>query len=301
MATPAASTEQPSNQKAPPPSGLAFYNYCVAFIDLLGQRDAMRGQTILPDKNQAEAVFRDVIGPIVYLQRDAENMLKPLNNPDKESPRRASLPPEQQALWDEMMRSPIQTQRWSDGIMSFACLGDRTIKCPVGGVFHLLGLAGSMLLLGLARKKPVRGAVDIAWGVELHPNELYGPAVARAYELESEVAGYPRIVVGAHVYNYLRSHIDNKDNDVYAENNRTLAKICLDMLTQDSDGRLIVHILGEGFTAAVNKKPDLYPLIRTFVHEQIERHQREGNTKLAFRYWHLMQYVEMHPPKALIT
>jgi hypothetical protein len=280
--------------------GFACHNYCVSFIDLLGQRDTMRGQGLLPsDRKQLIATFRDSIRGIVNLQQEAETMLGRLNNPNPNSPRKATLPPEQHATWDAMMRTRVKTQRWSDGLVSFACLGDTEIKCQVNGVFALFGLAGTVALLGLAQKRPVRGAIEIAWGVELHEGELYGPAVARAYELENEVAQYPRIVVGPETYRFLRMHSKNEDPDPFSQNNRTLAGLCLDMLFQDEDGYLILHYLGGAFRHWVNKTPDLYPLAHAFVVEQFEKHQRDLNTKLAFRYANLLRYFLAIPPHAV--
>ena len=285
--------------KKPDEGGFACHNYCVAFIDLLGQREAMRGQGLVPsDRTQLIAKFRDSIGGIVTLQHEAEAMLKTLNAPNPNSPLKAQLPADQHETWDAMMRTRVTTQRWSDGLVSFCCLGDQEIKCHVNGVFALIGLTGTIALLGLAQKRPVRGAIEIAWGVELHEGELYGPAVARAYELESEVAQYPRIVVGPQTYHFLRMHGESTDQDVFSQANRNLARICLDMLFQDEDGYLKVHYLGGAFARWVNKSPDLYPLARAFVVEQFEKHQRELNTKLAFRYANLLRYFLAHPAQA---
>ena len=44
-------------------------NYCISFIDLLGQRDALRGQGLLPTINSEadcaaiDRMLRDTIGP----------------------------------------------------------------------------------------------------------------------------------------------------------------------------------------------------------------------------------------------
>ena len=180
--------------------------------------------------------------------------------------------------------------------MLFACLGDQEVKCHMNGIFAILGLAGTMCLLGLAGGHPVRGGIEIAWGAMLHPGELYGPAVARAYALESEVAQYPRIVVGAETYKFICAHSTSTAQDPFSQNDRQLATQCLDMLWQDADGNLAVHYLGRGFSTYVNKSPDLYQLARKFVIEEFERQQRAFNTKLAFRYAHLLQYIEAFPP-----
>jgi hypothetical protein len=279
--------------------GFPCYNYCVSFIDLLGQREAMRGQGLIPeDRSQLIETFRQSIGAIIRLQEEAEAMLGPLLKPNPDSPLKAQLPKERHSTWDEMMRTRVKTQRWSDGLVSFACLGDQEIKCHVNGIFALFGLAGAMSLLGLAQKHPVRGAIEIAWGVELHPGELYGPAVARAYELESEVAQYPRIVVGPATYGFLHMHSTNTAEDPFSQNDRDLAKKCLDMLFVDADGYLALHYLGGAFTRWVNRSPELYPLAHAFVAQQFKQHRHDRNSKLAFRYAHLLQYFEAHPPRA---
>lgn len=158
------------------------HNYCVSFVDLLGQRDSMRGQGLLPpvqSKDQRakfHEVLRSSIISIIKLQERAESMLSRMLRPNPNSPRRAALPPAEQATWDEMEQTRITTQRWSDGLMSFANLGDTDVKCRMNGVFGIFGLAGALCLMGLASGRPVRGAIEIAWGIELHTGELYGPA-----------------------------------------------------------------------------------------------------------------------------
>lgn len=188
---------------------LLAQNYCVSFIDLLGQRNASHGQGLLPSPTSEEArtfreTFRRNMGGILTLQRDVELMAEGLS-PDPNSTLRASLSEDQKVTWDEMLKKSVKTQYWSDGFVRFACLGDTTIKCPVNGVQEIFKTAGYFCLLGLARHRPVRGAIEIAWGVEIRPGELYGPAVIRAYELESEVAQYPRIVVGPAAIKFLEA------------------------------------------------------------------------------------------------
>ncbi len=278
-------------------------NYCVSFIDLLGQRDALRGQGLLPpfeseeERKKLHGILRNSIGAIIKLQKQAQDMLAGVK-PNPDSPLRAELPPEQHATWDEMERTRVKTQRWSDGLVSFVCLSDTDIKCRMNGVFGIFGLAGALCLLGLATRHPVRGAIEVAWGVELHPNELYGAAVARAYELESEIAQYPRIVVGSEAVKFLKAHVANPAQDVYSQNDRELANLCLGMLVQDADGHWLVHYLGDKFQYAVthDNHAELYVAARKFVFEQIFEHQTNLNTKLAFRYSHLLQYFDAHQP-----
>jgi len=285
-------------------SELLAGNYCVSFIDLLGQRAALQGQGLLPsfdsedERKKLNAILRESIGSIIKLQSQAEDMLQGILQQNPESSFRAALPPEQHALWDEMQLTRATTQRWSDGLMSFVSLGDRKMKCRMNGVFGLFCLAGTLCFLGLANHRPVRGAIEIAWGVELFPGELYGAAVARAYELESEIAQYPRIVIGSEMVNFLKAHLNNPEQDPFSQNDKALAEICLNMIIQDTDGYWLLHYLGEAFQYAVSHShhAELYAAALNFVHEQLLEHQANLNTKLAFRYSHLLQYFDAHPP-----
>ena len=146
------------------------FNYCVTFIDLLGQRDAARGQGLVPDiKSEADdEAFQKVpfnnIGEILQLQRDLESMVDALSH-NPMSPLREDLNEQERIVWDEIQRKTVKTQYWSDGFVSFVCLENQQIKCPVKGVFEIFCMAGYFCLMGLIQHRPVRGAIDIAWGV----------------------------------------------------------------------------------------------------------------------------------------
>lgn len=292
-----------SDAKTSPDQWFA-HNYFVSFIDLLGQRDALKDQSLLPNFNTEEDekqfidAIKDSIGAIFRLQERSEAMLREGQHHAPESPLRVSLSPEQKSLWDEMLRSRVTTQRWSDGLVSFACLGDQDVKCPLNGVFNIFATAGSLCFMGLAARSPIRGAIDVGWGVEVHPGELYGAAVARAYELESSCAQYPRIVVSSRAVRFLEAHKNNQQADVFSAANRTLADLCLTMLAQDVDGVWILHYLGESFRNAVTYlyHNELYSHSRQFIQEQLNLHQKTANSKLAFRYSHLLLYFDAHNP-----
>jgi hypothetical protein len=279
-------------------------NYCVSFVDLLGQRDAVRNQRLLPDfeteeqRRQFHSVLQDSIGAILGLQKQAEKMLDQIPESSRISSLRAQLSHEQQTHLDQMQLTRILTQRWSDGLVSFVCLGDQAVKCPTKSIFRIFGMTGLLALLGLARGRPVRGAIEIAWGVELRPGELYGPAVARAYELESTVAEYPRIVVGPQAIEFLKAHQANPEQDLISRFNRLMAERCWGLLLEDVDGCLILHYLGKEFQSSVTNQnhAELYELASRYVQEQLERYRLSGNTKLAFRYRHLANYFEAHAP-----
>ena len=279
------------------------FNYVVGFYDLLGQRSALRGQGLLRPfaaKEPEDAFVASVkgsVGAIVNLQRRADDILAGALRHRHDSPLRMALPKKQRSTWDAMHRVKVSTQRWSDGLMNFICLGDTSVQCPTSAVFTLLGLAGSLCYMGLAAGRPIRGAIDIAWGVELHKGELYGAAVARAYELESEVAKYPRIVVGREACQYLKYQSQKPGTDYIAMTNKAFAALALSMLAQDHDGEWIVSYLGVEFRDAVASQTqrEMYPQARAFVDAQLALHTANGCTKLTERYRRLQDYFNASP------
>ena len=275
-------------------------NYCISFIDLLGQRDALCGQGLLPIiRSEAEGrafqkILRDTVGPILRLQRDVDAILDAaVANPD--SPLRLSLSEEERAVYDEIQMNHVKTQYWSDGFVRFVRLGGQEIKCPLKGITEIFQFSGYFCLLGLLQRHPVRGAIDIAWGVELPASGLYGPVVANAYELESKVAQYPRIVVGQRVVEFLEAHHASNGADPITRVNRVYAKLCLDMLIQDVDGHWIVHYLGDAFQFSVTDTNHAFfhDKARAFAIEQLEKHRKSKNSKLAFRYSQLLNYLSL--------
>ena len=103
-------------------------NYCISFIDLLGQREAVRGQGLLPiikteaDDAAFHSILRDIIRPTLQLQRDAEVMAGAAVA-NSASPFRMSLTEEKRALWDELVKKRVKTQHWSDGTLDLYAWG----------------------------------------------------------------------------------------------------------------------------------------------------------------------------------
>lgn len=275
----------------PTPNMLQYFaaNYCMSFIDLLGQRDALRGQGLLPiiksetDDSAFQDILRDTVGPILRLQRDVDAIVDAAVA-NQDSPLRMSLTEEERAVYDEMQLKRVKTQYWSDGFIRFVCLGDQAIKCPLNGITEIFQFTGNFCLLGLAQRHPVRGAIDLAWGVDLPASGLYGPVVANSYELESEVAQYPRIVVGQRVVEFLEAHRANTGADPFTRVNRNFAKLCLAMLVQDIDGHWIVHYLGVAFQFSVTdtRHRFFYDKARAFVVDQLEEYRSQKTVSLRF-------------------
>lgn len=272
-------------------------NFLVAFIDLLGQREALKGQAILPvekTKDSEEKFYNSVIqsiGTIDRLQKQAEFFYKGKSNIVSI---REHLSEEEKTLYDEMKKVKAKQQRWSDGLVYYTSLETETVNCPMHAVLDIFMLAGTLCFLGLSNSQPIRGGIEVSWGVELHDNEIYGAAVANSYKIESEIAQYPRIVIGKVAMMYLNSYLleppDTKNK--LALYNRNCAQLCLNMTAIDQDGHYIIDYLGETFTECVSNKSreTLIKLSYSYICEQYEKFKTQQNTKLCLRYTWLRGY-----------
>lgn len=280
---------------------LRIANYAVCFLDLLGQKEAMRGQGFIPlsaTDTEHEAfvgVLKNSVGRIVEIQKLTDSMLSEMRR-DRGPP--GPLGSKQLQQWQELKKDNMRTQRWSDGLVHFSCLGDEPISLAVSGVYAQMCTAGAMCLVGLARGAPIRGGMDAAWGVELHPGEIYGAALANAYHQESVCAGFPRIAVGRGLVEYLRDIESSDARDVAQHVASAMAKRCLGMLDQDEDGQVYLHYLSDVFERAVTheKIEILWGQARNFIESQMELHAQNDRKVLVERYTRLANYFDSHPP-----
>ncbi|MBI3986761.1 MAG: hypothetical protein HY343_07570 [Lentisphaerae bacterium] len=249
------------------------YNYCVSFLDVLGQKERYRHQGFVPKAMEDSAAFQqvvlDTVGVVDSLQGRAAELLQ---RATPETP-------------------PIQTMTFGDSIVQYVCLHDAP---HILAIYQLIAQSGLLCFLGLSEGIPLRGAIDIAWAVELKPGNLYGAAPVKAYEYESEVAGYPRIVVSPRTIQYLQTHIQHQQPDQMSLLEADGARKCLALLGSDWDGYAFVDYLNKEFRGTILPEgvDNLYRSATEYVRFQLAKHQAEDNKILAARYWQLAQYFE---------
>lgn len=117
-------------------------------------------------------------------------------------------------------------------------------------------------------------------------------ALSKAYQLETEVAEYPRFVVGNGLLDFIREVEDLVPKTPYGEVARLYAGSCKRMIVQDTDGRQMLDFLGtEGRTRLRESLPaELFSRGHDFVREKHEKFLASGQEKLASRYYRLLQY-----------
>lgn len=281
-------------------------HYLVAFIDILGQQDKLRNLKSLPDQdNPAETeefytIISDTYGSVKTMQETFKDFFHSFHKKQIDT---SSLTGAERKFFQQLDSNPIKFQNFSDCTTIYMSLQDNDKKMPTRGIYGVLGSIAVTFLKCLALGFPIRGGIDIGLGMEINKNEFYGPALSRAYALESKIAQYPRIVIGDELINYLRLNSSIKKLDQISGARKIGADMCLNLFAQDSDGYPIIDYLGEQFHPKLDG--DLYEKIITKAYESIiinsAELQKEKRTKEAFKYSLLKNYFEHRRPQLIST
>lgn len=271
--------------------------YLVVFVDILGQQHLLRQIQGLPNKSDKTQIqeFGDLLKKTVgTVKLFRELFEKFFEGAKKHNIDTKPLTPEQRKLYEQSKSNPLGSHMFSDFVALFLSLRDDINKFPMGGVYSALTSAASTFLAMLAGSHVVRGGIDIGIGVEVSEGEIYGPALSRAYELESRIALYPRIILGDEIVKYIQIHRARSEDDVFSRMNKELAELCSTLITIDDDGYPFLDYLGEGFKQNIAKRLDSNIVERAFefVISESERCRKAKNTKLAFRFTLLRDYFE---------
>ncbi len=282
------------------------YNWCyyvVGSIDILGQKESLRELKTVPTCEQAEDSFirshAETIGTIETFRAGFRSYFE--KNMEDDDPH-VNVSDDKKAKFYEMRKSQkIYYQFFSDStIVSTPLQTEDYHSRAINSVYAMLVAFGGMQLISISEKKPLRMGVEIGLATELADGDIYGPAIAEAYRLESEVAEYPRIVIGSEFLNYLLNlsnmteQISGQDRDD-KEYCRRMADLCLSMTCKDLDGMTIFDYLGDEFRNRNLKKGDFEIITgraRDFAKQAYLHYRDKTERKLALRYFLLHKYIE---------
>jgi hypothetical protein len=288
------STVNPSSE-TPPSDTIIFGYYLVAFIDILGQRDVLRSLKGLPSNREEYQDFirkvKDSYGAVEGLRQWHESFFEGLKEPSSYF---EAIDENQRQLFRFFKRNSLKTRWFSDTALLYTPLANTPEHLPINAIYGILMWSATTMLTSLAAGRPVRGGIEIGVGAEIHEGEIYGPSLVSAYDLESKVADYPRIVVGATTIQYLASRLKPEENDIFAIYEKKLAETCLNLINVDTDGSHIVDYAGTAFrslTKEGNDSSELLDKAVKFAREQVCHFQSEQNMKLLLRYQRLLDYL----------
>lgn len=185
--------------------------------------------------------------------------------------------------------------------------GDDKVSATVSGIYRTMIAASSVWLTTLSTGYPLRGGVEIGQAVDIGPaggqaQEVYGPALVEAYRLESRVAKYPRIMIGAECIRFLRTAARDARQLMEPEHRYIagLAKRCLRMLHEINEEHAMLDSLGDEYledAKTVAGFRDLSQRAYEQVVAQLRQAKATKDEKLTPRYQTLLRYFRANAAK----
>lgn len=276
--------------------------HVVAFLDILGQREAFKGLQGVPRTPAEEALLIDVLKQTVaFVPKFRSGFQDIFKTYSESSGKELELPAEFRDEFLRMRRSSIKLHGLSDAVVAWSSLMESDQCGALNSLYGILMASAGMFILSLACKHAIRGGIELDGAITIEPEslEIYGPALAKAYELESRQARHPRILVGDGVMKYLSEMRALEPRDRIATHNKHMAELCLKLIASDGDGKFIVDYLGTHILStasdALPKDKVLIPA-RQFVADELERWRCAGDDKLAERYDKVLIYFNQRMP-----
>jgi hypothetical protein len=269
-------------------------SYClVAFVDLLGQKNELEKLNKLPlpgneaEKEELIEKVKATYGVVIKFRETFEKRFTSELQRNKPS----SLPAEYQKMLED---SAIKFQTFSDGLVVYTSLDEQSERLPIIDVYRILGACTSAFLLFLSLGKPIRGGIEIGIGMVTEKYGIYAPVVADAYQLENEVAEYPRIVVGEKLKEYLKLEKKHSQNSIIGQFRKSMAETCENIIITDKNGISYLDFLGKSFKddIAGDSLGDVPSQAYKFVLKEISVFEKENNRKLLDRYRTLKEYMD---------
>lgn len=280
---------------------LEISHWLVGVVDVLGQKAKLRAMRDLPDDATSHERFVSAIRETFGVVKTIRNAFQSYQSEvQKTTEVYDGIPELLKPLAREFKKSDVRIRGVSDSVILDTPLkSNDDFVTPTNGVFQVLfGLCG-MSIASLAIGHPVRGAVEVGLGGEIERGELYGPALERAWFLESNVAEYPRILVGPELMTFLRDIAGRKGPGHRLQFAAGIARSSLSLVTIDTDGMAVLDYLGPGFREVLRDDTEMRGLVldaAKFVRASHERFLAADDFKLGPRYGRLRRYFDARMP-----
>ena len=272
---------------------LAMGHYAALFLDILNQKNKLSSLSMLPatpaDRPAFISALKETVG-VVNQYREAFDTYLTQAGKARDDLRRLS--PEAYEQFRKTTEIHLKKVGFSDSILCYAPLMEIGDRIPVFGVLHLMYAASGVFLAGLADGCPCRGGLEVGVAGTFPEVGFYGPVLYQAYDLESKVAGYPRIVIGKEFISYIQSIAAGPANSPKEVLRCELAKTCVNMIFLDTDGIPCLDYLGKPIRELMDPEALALDEVVGFAKAELERFRGEGDFKHAERYHRLNLYLD---------
>lgn len=273
---------------------LVSQNYLVVFFDQLGQREVLRKITGIPTTEEEKQKFLEVMKQSVGRVLSMRNSFKTIfDSASSYTPNINLVPPEHQKEFIASQKLNLHFYGLSDAVIIAVPLMSKDENCTaINGIYSAFVATCGIGLLALSATTPVRAGLDVGVATQIGDNEIYGPGLESAYYLESNLAEYPRFLVGNELVNYLLWVENQKCNTRIGLVAKTMAQYCKEMIIRDNDGRYMLDFLGDKIKEIAGEFIDQKIITSAFefVLSQHKKYTKEDNAKMASRYYRLLHY-----------
>lgn len=279
---------EPSKITDPP------YLWIVAFIDILGQGNQFEK---LSSQIRSSANF-DQIGETVV---DSALSILSLRNNFKyyfEATSQSTglfnaLTPFQRLMAEHYRKTSLLSYGISDSFVNAISLHTHNNPVPMSITYSLLFGTCIMFINGLSSGHPIRGGIDMGYGIEIDEKEVYGYPLWSAYNLESTQAEYPRVLIGNPLWELITARSKISDVAIPDKLDKGFATKCLGLIAKDEDDKMILDVLGPGMLSfEETKTAEQVGKAYDFVVQERDRFASAKDEKLHERYSRLKQYFD---------
>ncbi|MCX7015861.1 MAG: hypothetical protein NTW86_25455, partial [Candidatus Sumerlaeota bacterium] len=145
-----------------------------------------------------------------------------------------NFPEDKRELAKRMVERKVSLRAFSDSFIATASLHNDNEHCKaMNGVFSVMVATAGMVATGFGCGVPIRGGIEIGLGLDIEDDEIYGPAIARAYDLESMVADYPRVLLGPELIGFLDEVRNQTPTSAFGNFAKGVAARCMSLVTRD--------------------------------------------------------------------
>jgi len=155
----------------------------------------------------------------------------------------------------------------------------RRSQIPRGRIFwQLMHLIHAQSSLIFDESIVIRGGVTVGKIAKSY-GQLYGPAVVRAYELESQIARYPRIIVGREVFEEL-----DDNAGLWVHDHDTEIEGVHSLLREGDDGQFYVDYLRVMREELLEHYDAFLSHHQSLIAERLERYSTNANVRFKYEW-----------------
>lgn len=271
-----------------------FQHYFVAFLDLVGQSEALRRMSDLPaapaEKQEFIETARNSLGKVLQMR---DGFTKFFDGAKRATVDLSPFPAEHHSTILAARQIKFKMYGLSDFIVIAVPLGGEDEHCTaMNGVELAMLAAGGLTIWAFAAGIAFRGGMDVGVATAVDGDEVYGSPLEKAHRLESEMTEYPRCVVSAELLRFLDLVSTQEPRTPFGALAKQLAAGCRRMIVQDTDGRHMLDFLGTEVKDKLGASIPCEDVVKAyaFVLREYEKFQKNGPEKLASRYFRLLQY-----------